>query len=198
MRSKILLFPIGFALLAACRPEDPVPKPRAYARVDTPASHSYQLFDQEAFPYSFEYPTYARISRDKLVFDKSPDNPYWLNINFPSIGNGVIYLSYKTINGTQTLEKLLDDAHFMSYYHTKRADYQIPYDFKNEYGVNGYLYEWGGEAASKYQFVATDSLHHFIRGALYFDVTPNADSLKPLNDFLKQDIQHLLKTMRWK
>ena len=197
MRNYFLISAAALALLASCRPEDPIPKPRGYARIDTPAAHTYQLFDKAEMPYAFEYPSYARITRDRLVFDKSPDNPYWLNINFPSMG-AMIYLSYKKINGTQTLEKLLEDAHFMSYYHTKRADYQIPYDFKNEYGVNGYLYEWAGDAASKFQFVATDSTNNFIRGALYFDVTPNADSLKPLNDFLKRDIQHLLKTIRWK
>lgn len=197
MRNYFLLTAASVILLASCRPEDPVPKPRGYARIDTPAAHTYRLFEQAGIPYAFDYPTYANITRDRLVFDKSPDNPYWLNINFPSMG-AMIYLSYKQINGTQTLEKLLEDAHFMSYYHTKRADYQIPYDFKNEYGVNGYLYEWAGDAASKFQFVATDSTKNFIRGALYFDVTPNADSLKPLNEFLKRDIQHLLKTIRWK
>ena len=33
---------------------------------------------------------------------------------------------------------------------------------------------------------------YFIRGALYFDVTPNADSLKPISDFVERDIEHLL------
>lgn len=184
-------------LLSSCRPEEPVPKPRGYSRVDTPAQHSYRLFNEPGFPYEFEYPTYANISRDRMVFDKNPDNPYWININFPKIG-GIIYLSYKTVSGEASLQQMLEDAHFMSYYHTKKADYQNDFSFISQYGVQGYLYEWGGDAASKYQFVATDSVRHFIRGALYFDCTPNADSLKPLNDFLKRDIQHLLRTIRWK
>jgi hypothetical protein len=37
-----------------------------------------------------------------------------------------------------------------------------------------------------------------MRGALYFDTTPNADSLKPATDFLVQDIVHLLTTLRFK
>lgn len=184
-------------LLSACRPEEYSPKPRGYARIDTPAAHSYQNFSQEGFPYTFEYPTYAQISKDTLIFEKTPDNPYWININFPNMG-ATIYLSYKNINPQQKLEKLLEDAHFMSFYHTKKADYQNDFSFKNEYGVQGYLYEWGGDAASKYQFVATDSARHFVRGALYFNCTPNADSLLPLNNFLKKDIQRLLYSIHWK
>ncbi|MBL7712780.1 MAG: hypothetical protein JNL13_09960, partial [Chitinophagaceae bacterium] len=173
------------------------PKRRGYSRVDTPDSHQYREFAQEGFPYAFEYPVYARISRDSIIFAKDHDNPYWININFHGMG-GIIYLSYKEISGKSTLEQLLEDAHFMSFYHTKKADYQNDFSFRNEHGVQGYLYEWGGDAASKYQFVATDSVHHFIRGALYFNTTPNADSLKPLNDFIRTDIQHMLQTMRWK
>lgn len=192
---SIFLF-LSIALFA-CRPEEYTPKPRGFARIDTPAKHSYTLFDQSGFPYSFEYPTYASISRDTQFFMEKKENPYWININFSGMG-GVIYLSYTPVQGRASFLKLLEDAHFMSFYHTKRADYQNDFSFKNEYGVQGYLYEWGGNAASRYQFVATDSLHHFIRGALYFNCTPNADSLKPLNDFVKTDIQQILKTIRWK
>lgn len=190
----LLVIIIGFS---ACRPEEPIPKRRGYSRVDTPAAHNYKIFSKEGFPYSFDYPVYASISQDSLVLDKNPENPYWININFPEL-NAIIYISYKTINTQQNLQKLLEDAHFMSFYHTKKADYQNDFSFRSEYGVSGFLYEWGGDAASKYQFVATDSVHHFLRGALYFSTTPNADSLKPLNDFVKTDIQRLLQTIRWK
>jgi gliding motility-associated lipoprotein GldD len=183
--------------ISACRPEEFVPKKRGYSRIDTPLYHQYKKFEEEGFPYTFEYPAYAVVSKDTLIVDKTLDNPYWINISFPEM-NGTIYISYKNINSNQTLAKLLEDAHFMSFYHTKKADYQSDYSFKNEFGVQGYLYEWGGDAASKYQFIATDSTRNFIRGALYFNCTPNADSLKPLNDFLKTDIQHLLKTINWK
>jgi gliding motility-associated lipoprotein GldD len=56
----------------------------------------------------------------------------------------------------------------------------------------------GGNTASRYQFAATDSTQHFLRGALYFDVTPNVDSLKPVTDFLLKDIKHMMNTLRWK
>ncbi len=93
----------------------------------------------------------------------------------------------------------MDDTWEMSYTaHTKRADYIQDRPINNPHKVYGTLFNVGGNAASAYQFVATDSSRHFLRGALYFDVSPNADSLKPANDFLLQDMQHLFETLRWR
>jgi gliding motility-associated lipoprotein GldD len=183
-------------LMPACRPEVYTPRPRGYARIDTP-EHAYQRFDQAGFPYSFEYPTYGHISQDSVMAGMKPDNPYWINIDFPSLG-GVIYLSYKQIDPAHPLDKLLYDAHEMSYFHTKRADFINAPAFHTEHGVHGVLYNVGGNAASSYQFFATDSTANFLRGSLYFNTTPNADSLKPVTDFLRTDIEHLLRSLQWK
>jgi len=189
----ILLVCVG---VLSCSPPTYVPKPQGYFFVDTP-KHSYQKFDKADYPYSFEYPTYANIERDTAFFGEKPENPWWINIQFPSLG-GTIYISYKEISDKQPLSKLLEDAHQLSYFHTKKADFIDDPHFHNPNGVSGILYKVGGDAASAYQFIATDSVKHFIRGALYFDVTPNADSLKPMNDFLRSDILQMLYTLKWK
>lgn len=180
-----------------CRPETYIPKPRGYARAELP-QHEYRPFNAPGFPYSFEYPTYGRIIKDTLFFGKKPENPYWINIDFASIG-GMIYISYKPITPAQPLSKLLEDAHEMSFTaHSKRADYIGERSFTNpENNVYGILYNVGGNAATAYQFIATDSAKHFLRGALYFDVAPNADSLRPANEFLEKDIERLLQTLKW-
>lgn len=181
---------------ASCKPEVYTPKPRGYARIDTP-QHAYQLFDSTTFPYAFEYPVYGRISQKNDLGGMKPDNPYWINIDFPTLG-GTIYLSYKVIDAAHPLPTLLDDSHEMSYFLTKRADYMNTPVFHTENDVHGVLYQVGGNAASAYQFFATDSTAHFLRGALYFNTTPNADSLKPVTDFLHRDMKHMLETLRWK
>lgn len=184
-------------VFAACRPATYTPKPTGYFRIDTPGKHTYQVFNMPGYPYTFEYPTYGTVVRDTVFFGEKPENPYWINIIFPSVG-GTIYISYKEINQKYTIDKLLDDAHKLSYFHTKKADYIDDGNFRNAYGVTGIFYHVGGDAASTYQFMATDSTKHFIRGALYFDATPNADSLRPLNEFFRADVEHILRTLQWK
>lgn len=184
-------------LMAACRPETYMPKPRGYFKVDLPEK-SYRHFSEAGFPYEFDYPAYGRPNRDTIMAGTRPENPYWMNIDFPDMG-ARIYISYKQIEGQETFEKLLNDAHELSYTaHGKRADYINTPSFNNGHGVRGVFYTVGGNAATRYQFFATDSVKHFVRGALYFDVAPNVDSLLPVNDFLKKDMEHMIETMRWK
>jgi gliding motility-associated lipoprotein GldD len=194
---RVFCFAAAVLSLTACRPTEPVPKPRGYARIDLPDTHQYQLFDDPAFPYAFEYARMARIGQDTALVRERPENRYWLNVDYPSL-NASIYLSYNRMQGRQDLGKLLEDAHFMSFYHSKRADYVKDNTYRNEYGVTGIAYEWGGASASAYQFIATDSTRHFLRGALYFNVTPNADSLKPATAFVEEDVTHLMKTLRFR
>ncbi len=193
------LLACGFIALcfSACKPPVYTPKPKAYYRIDLP-EHNYITFDKEGYPFSFEYPEYGYTFKDTLTADgRKPENKYWMNIDFPQWG-ARIYLSYKHIDAKDNLNKLLGDTHEMSYYHTKKADYINPKDYVNPNGVTVVSYSVGGNAASAYQFIATDTLKHFLRGSLYFDVVPNADSLKPMNEFLKKDIAHLINTLRWK
>lgn len=56
----------------------------------------------------------------------------------------------------------------------------------------------GVAAASPFQFYLTDSVDHFVRGALYFSTVPNNDSLAPVINFLKEDINHMIETFEWK
>ena len=65
-------------------------------------------------------------------------------------------------------------------------------------GVEGIYFSLGGNTATANQFFLTDSVRHFLRGALYFNAAPNADSLGVVNDFLKKDLQHLINTLKWK
>ena len=64
-------------------------------------------------------------------------------------------------------------------------------------GVSGVFFKVGGNAATAKQFFLSDTNKNFIRGALYFDVTPNADSLKPVQDFLQADMDHIINTFKW-
>lgn len=194
---RYIVFAVLCLSLAACRPETYVPKPMGYYKVDLPGKHAYQNFDKAGYPYTFQYPNYAEIAKDTAFFGEKPENPYWLIMNFPSLG-GTIYMSYKAITPAQRLEKLLDDAHRLSYAHDVKASEIEEYNFNNGQGATGILYAVGGNAATAYQFIVTDSVKNFVRGALYFNVSPNADSLKPVNDFIRVDMEQMLKSWKWR
>ena len=69
---------------------------------------------------------------------------------------------------------------------------------KTTNGISGIFFKVGGNAATAKQFFLSDTTTHFLRGALYFDTTPNADSLRPVQDFLQTDIEHFINTFKWK
>jgi gliding motility-associated lipoprotein GldD len=185
----IFFFPI-FILLASCGNND-VPKPRGYYRIDFPKKE-YRSFDT-TFPFTFEYPVYAKIFRDS----SSLSEPYWINIAyFPY--HAQLHLSYKPVRNN--LNRFLEDARTLVNKHIPKANAISQREFMNADGkVYGLVYDIrGSDAASAYQFYLTDSVSNFVRGALYFDLVPNNDSLAPVIDFLKADIEHMITTFRWK
>lgn len=170
---------------------DYIPKPKGYLRIDLP-KQDYRLFDS-ACPYTFEYEKCATITPDTL----KGAEPYWVNIDYPHF-RGRIHLSYKLVKNN--LAKYAEDAYNLAMKHISKADNidekRIDIPENNVYGII-YAIEGIG-AASAYQFFVTDSLTNFVRGALYFTVTPNNDSLAPVIDFIKTDMEHLIRTFRWK
>jgi len=183
--------------LFSCRPQTFTPKPAGYYKIDTPAAHTYQLFDRPGFPYTFEYPVYCSPETDSTFLQLKADNPYWLNLSFPGF-NAKIFLTYRRIANNDSFMKMVQDSYGYSFFHHEKADYIHDDEYTNRGGLGIMLYTIGGNAASSYQFTITDTTKNFMRGALYFDVTPNADSLKPANDFLIQDIRHMLATLRFR
>ncbi len=165
------------------------PKPMEYFRIDLPQK-KYILYDSVC-PYSFQYPAYARI-----VKGLDTKEPCWISIDFPSF-KATVYITYFAI--TNNLSHLLDDCHTLAYKHDIKADaiHEILYSdtLRKIYGM---VYEIKGDAASPLQFYVTDSVKHFLRASLYFNVKPNKDSLAPVIEFIDKDVKHLIETLTWK
>ncbi len=166
------------------------PLPRGYFRIDLP-EQNYQLSDT-IFPYYFEYANYAQIQSSQ----HDNDQKYWINIVYPQF-KAKVYLSYKSIDGN--LITYLEDAYTLVSKHIPKADaINDSVIINKEHNVYGLTYKIiGSGAASPYQFFVTDSTSHFLRGALYFDIVPNNDSLEPVIDFITNDIEHLINTLEW-
>ena len=183
-------------LFFSCNSNYTIGKKKGYFKIDLPEK-KYQLFDQPGYPYTFEYPVYANIIKDTTFFEDKPENPWWINIDIPRF-NGRIYVSYKEITSRTKFDSLINDAFKMVYKQHSTISTGISDSvMQTPNGVEGIYFSLAGNTATANQFFVTDSTKHFLRGALYFDATPNEDSLSIVNDFLKQDIKHLINTLKW-
>ncbi len=163
-----------------------------YFRIDLP-SKTYTTLDTNTCLYRFEYPLYATIEPYDTTKNR---NSGWLNIQFSAF-KATLHITYYDIQ--DNLYKYTEESRSLAYKHDIKADAirEIAYiDSKNK--VFGMVYEIKGNAASPVQFYLTDSIKHFIRGSLYFNVKPNKDSLAPVITFLYEDVKHLIETLRWK
>ena len=195
MQKYIAFVFLSFSLIYISCNSDYTFKPRGYFNIELPAK-AYKKFDQPGYPYTFEYPVYASIIKDTTFFDVRAD-PWWINIDFPRFG-GRIYISYKEI-GKNKLDSLVKDAFEMAYkQHTYKASSIEPTEIHTSNRVSGIYVTLTGNTATANQFFLTDSTKHFLRGALYFNATPNEDSLSLVNTFLRKDLVHLINTLQWK
>lgn len=171
--------------------DDYTPKPRGYFRLSFPP-HQYERFDPEGCNFSFEKGIYTTISKDS----SSMSQPCWYNVDYVKF-HGQINLTYRELNND--LQRHFQDCYDLVYKHAVKADDIEPRVIANsDSTASGLYYEIEGNAACSVQFYITDSTNHFLRGALYFYAAPNYDSLAPSINFCKQDIEHLIKTLKWK
>jgi gliding motility-associated lipoprotein GldD len=189
----IALLGLSLLMLASCSGNhDYSPKPRGYFRIIFPKKE-YQQYN-EACPFTFQYPKYAIVEPDK----KPDAQPCWLNVQFPQF-NGTLHLSYDHIQSPREFNELIEDAHKLSFKHTVKAT-SIDQGYINfpDRKVYGIYYTIEGNAASSVQFFLTDSSKNYIRGALYFNTEPRLDSIQPVLTFVKQDVDVMIRSFRWK
>ena len=186
-------------LLAACNGnQDYSPKPRGYYRIVFPKKE-YQVYNGK-YPFTFLYPKYAVITPDtSFTRDKKLINmKYLMNMKFPQF-NGTLHLSYETITSKKVFDELIEDSHSFAFKHTVKStgiDQALIYYPQNK--IFGIYYTIDGNAASSAQFFLTDSTHNYIRGALYFNTEPRLDSIQPVLNFVKKDMDVMIKSFRWK
>ncbi len=189
-RKTIIAIILAAGLTFASCTGDYSPRPRGYFRIDFP-EREYITYEGDC-PFVFSYPSFAEINDDdgRLV------HPCWFNIDFPGY-RGRLHISYSEIDNN--LVDYLEDARKLAFRHTVKADAIDERMFINRADdVYGTLYDIKGNAASAVQFYLTDSASHFFRGALYFSVPPNRDSLDPVIDYFIEDIIYLMESFAWK
>ncbi len=187
IRLALLLSVISFFALA-CRESPGMPKPRAYPRVEYPEK-KYVEYQSPDCPFTFEYPAYAEI--------KNKDEACWFDLFMP-VFKARIHCSYLSIKTPGGFNDLVQDAFVIADRINGRANYMEDSRIRNERGINGVMLEWKGPAASPVHFFLTDTTKHFFKAALYFDAKVQPDSLAPIVEFIKKDIDFMISSFRWK
>lgn len=170
---------------------DYVPKPKGYNRLDLPV-HSYQQLP-DTLPYSFEYSKHAKLLRDtSQISDK-----YWVEIFYPDL-LADIHITYIDLNGNEKkLKELFEDSYFLTSKHQVKASAIDDVILTTPRGKTVSIAELSGDVPSQFQFICTDSVRNFMRGALYFNTKVQNDSLAPAIEYVKKDIIQLLNTLEW-
>ena len=197
LRVLICVFSVISILIVGCfNSYTPVPREKAYFRVDLP-EHDYVGYDSDC-PFTFEYPKYAMLNRDSIYFNQAQTNPCWFNLEIESF-KATIHITYNSINQPEDIDRYLNDSHDLSWKHTVKASF-IKEEMLEDVSKSlyGRIYHIGGNAASPYQFYLTDSAKHFLRASLYFASKPNIDSMGLVVEHVVKDTEHLINTFSWK
>jgi len=171
-------------LIASCG-GDTLPKPKGQLSLSYPRpSYTFTTSDCN---YNFDLNSQGNL--------RYKDNCAAV-IDYPAL-NGTIFLTYRTVNNN--INSLLNDAQKLTYEHVRKADGIIEEKYINEQqGAYGMFYDIKGDAASQSQFYITDSTTHFLTGSIYFNTKPNYDSIYPAAVYLKNDIRHLMESIKWR
>jgi len=187
MMRFILLLSVILLFAISCKESQTMPKPRAYPRVEYPEKKFVQYESLEC-PFTFGYPAYAEI--------KNRDEACWFDIFMP-VFNARIHCSYLPIKNPEEFDDLVQDAFAIADRINGRANYMEDSRIQNDQGISGVLLEWSGPAASPVHFFLTDTTQHFFKAALYFDAKVRPDSLAPIVEFIKKDIDFMISSFRW-
>jgi gliding motility-associated lipoprotein GldD len=181
---EIALTVLMLLLFTSCK-DDVFPKPASHLRLDYPMA-KYVGFEDQC-PFSFEMNSNAIVKGEKDC---------GFTISYPKM-KATIYLTYKPVNSNINI--LLRDAQKLTYEHVIKADDISEQPYLNlSRKVYGMFYRVDGNAATNSQFYVTDSTKHFVTGSVYFYAKPNFDSVMPAASYVRNDMQRLMETLRWK
>jgi gliding motility-associated lipoprotein GldD len=188
MQMLFLFYPI---LFFGCAREQPMPRPYAYHRLYLPDTISTDT--RLKCPFQISINQAAMLSYPK---GKS-GTACWVDLHYPSI-HASVHFTYVPLQNRDHLGDCIKGSQDLVFKHTIRAS-EILEDplMIEDRKVYGLFYRLSGHSASNSQFYVTDSTHHFLRAALYFDATPHPDSMAPVVDFMLGEMERLASGVRW-
>lgn len=184
--SLILLVSVLFLSVSCSTKERPIPKPPTYLELIFP-ERVYNSYTDEC-GYSYTKPGYFSVKN-------SASSSCNRNIDFEGL-NGTLFIS--RIDMDTSLAAYVNYSIDKVDEHKVKATAIFDTTFiHQEKRVFGTFFELQGNVASPFQFYVTDSTDRFINGVVYFNTRPNYDSIKPVLDFVKEDLYRFINTLEW-
>ena len=184
------IFLFGVLFLSCEEEENVLPRPIGQLRVEF-SKHEYKSANIDNCPYTFEIPIHS-----ELTSGLNQEAYCHKNIVYTDF-NAVLYLSYYRLDSLN-VNNLIKESRDKVYEHVVKAssiDEELLIDTVNN--VYGIFYDIKGNAATPFQFFLTDSSKNFIRASLMFNSQANYDSLKPMIQYLKVDLDKMIETTEW-
>ncbi len=154
-------------------------------------NREYLSLDTTMLPFRMQY-----AAESKIVLRKNDPKALWFDIVYPA-RKSTIYCTYFPIKGN--FREYDEDVRRFVYRHTVVATAIKEQAFsQQEKKLYALIFDIKGEVASPVQFLITDSVSHFLRGALYYDNAAYSDSLALSTTDMREDIIHLIQTLEWR
>ena len=172
------------------------PKPRSFPKITYP-ERTFVDFTNDDCSFSFRIPGYYEVKQVQQSEKGAPQHDCWFDLYVEEFDCN-LHCTYLEVGKEKSFDEIKTGAFKMTDWHNKRATYIDEIVLTSRYGARGVAAEIEGPVASHYQFFLTDSEQkHFFNAALYFNSEAKPDSLRPMLDFIKQDLDSLIFSFKW-
>jgi len=142
----------------------------------------------DSLPFTFDLSNQA-----KFTWQKNKPGEYFCNVIYPSL-NAQLYCTYHAITSDK-FRDFAEESRKMAYQHSTVATGINEKRYDNDLShLHGILYDIQGNVATPVQIALTDSNHYFFNASLYFNMTPDADSIAPALNYIRKDIIRIMES----
>ena len=175
---------------SSCDSYTPYPRKMGFPRIDFPGEKTYESFQNETCPFTFQYPSDGVITRNL------PDS-CWVDINYPAY-DCKWHISYRDVGKSGKNRNVhYEEYRKLIYNHTIKAS-QIKESPIEVPAGRGVLFEVYGNVGTPAQVFLYDSTeNHIMMMSFYFQTALKNDSLAPVIDYMKGEVRNMLDSFSW-
>lgn len=190
MKKKLIWATLLLWGLAACQSYAPYPRPYGFPRIDLPAQTTYQTFENEACPFTFAYPASGEIRREN-------NDSCWVDIYFPpyDLTWHITYRDART--GAKRKADYFEDYRRLVYKHTQQARDIQARSIAYPAGAGTWFDLYGNVGTPSQVFLADSNDAQIVMMSFYFQTALKNDSLQPVIEYMKGEVDNMLGTLRW-